>query len=288
MMKQRRFDIPFGSDVWISIVMGLMLFVTSLSLLVSVGVNRYIQDWNSAVQATFTLDLPHDSEDQLSEVIQVLKLQPEVEVIEILEKSYVQQMMFQMGVSSTEAPILIDFVISKDKLSTFDADKLLEDLKKITPQAELVKPVLTSPEALAMGKIVEVISLSFGVIMIGAMCAIIAFIMSAEVQTHERTIELFNLLGAPNYFISKIFQRYAAVILIKSFVLSVALNFCLFVAVSALCLGNSLCLKQELSWVTWGYVVLGIPALMMAIVQLIVPVTVLSCLKRKYNSSLYS
>lgn len=288
MMKQRRFDIPFGSDIWISIVLGLMLFVTSLSLLVSVGVNRYIQDWNSAVQATFTVELPHNSGTQLPDVIHMLKQQPEVEVIEILEKSYVQKMMFQMGLSSTDAPILIDFVISKEKLSTFDPDKLLDGLQKIIPHAALIKPVLTSPEALSMGKMVEVVSFSFGMIMIGAMCAIIAFIMYAEVQTHERTIELFNLLGAPNYFISKIFQKYAAVILIKSFVLSLALNFCLYIAVEAVCVEDSLHVRQELSWVTWSYVALGIPALMMAIVQFIVPVTVLSCLKKKYNNSLYA
>ncbi|MDP3936216.1 MAG: hypothetical protein Q8Q56_04450, partial [Alphaproteobacteria bacterium] len=282
MMKQRRFDIPFGSDVWISIVLGLMLFVTSLSLLVSVGVNRYIQDWNSAVQATFTVELPHNSGTQLPDVIHMLKEHSDIERIEVLEKSYVQKMMFQMGLSSSDAPILIDFVISKDKLSSFDADKLLDGLQKIIPHTVLIKPVLTSPEALEMGKIVEIVSLSFGMIMIGAMCAIIAFIMYAEVQTHERTIELFNLLGAPNYFISKIFQRYAAVILIKSFVLSLALNFCLYIAVEALYMGDSQYLRQELSWVMWGYVVFGIPALMMAIVQFIVPVTVLSCLKKKY------
>jgi hypothetical protein len=48
---------------------------------------------------------------------------------------------------------------------------------------------------------------------------------------------------------------------------------------------DGLHLRQELSWVTWGYVAFGIPALMMAIVQFIVPVTVLSCLKKKHNSS---
>lgn len=230
-MKQRRFDIPFGSDIWISIVLGLMLFVTSLSLLVSVGVNQYIQDWNSAVQATFTVELPHNSGTQLPDVVHMLKQHPDIERIEILEKSYVQKMMFQM---------------------------------------------------------VEIVSFSFGMIMIGAMCAIIAFIMYAEVQTHERTIELFNLLGAPNYFISKIFQKYAAVILIKSFVLSLALNFCLYIAIGAVCMEDGVYLRQELSWVTWTYVAFGIPALMMAIVQFIVPVTVLSCLKKKYRNSLYS
>lgn len=285
-MKQRRFDIPFGSDIWISIVLGLMLFVTSLSLLVSVGVNRYIQDWNSAVQATFTIELPHNSGTQLPDVIHMLKQQSDVEVIEILEKNYVQKMMFQMGVSSADAPILIDFVVSKDKLTTFDADKLLDGLQGVIPHTQLIKPVLTSPEALAMGKIIEITSLSFGIIMICAMCAIIAFIMYAEVQTHERTIELFNLLGAPNYFVSKIFQRYAAVILIKSFVLSLALNVCVYIAVGAMCMGDGLHLKQELSWVTWGYVAFGIPVLMMAIVQIIVPVTVLRCLKKKYKGSL--
>jgi cell division protein FtsX len=285
MMKQRRFDIPFGSDTLISIVLGLMLFITSLSLLVSIGVNRYIQDWNSSVQATFTIEIPNASGSQLPDVIHLLKQHSEIETVEILEKNYVQKMMLQIGLSSSEAPVIIDFVVDKNKLSSFDSSSMLDSLQKIIPNADLNKPVLTSPEALAMGGIVETISLWFGMIMIGAMCAVIAFLMYSEVQTHERTIELFNLLGAPNYFISKIFQRYAAIILVKSFVLSLGLNTCMLVAAKTLFIIDNLYIRQELSWITWGYVVLGVPALMMAIVQVIVPVTVINSLKKKYNAS---
>ncbi len=284
-MKQRRFDIPFGSDTLISIVLGLMLFITSLSLLVSIGVNRYIQDWNSSVQATFTIEIPNASGAQLPDVIHLLKQHSEIETVEILEKNYVQKMMLQIGLSSSEAPVIIDFVVDKNKLSSFDSSSMLDSLQKIIPNADLNKPVLTSPEALAMGGVVETISLWFGMIMIGAMCAVIAFLMYSEVQTHERTIELFNLLGAPNYFISKIFQRYAAIILVKSFVLSLGLNSCMFVAAKTLFIIDNLYIRQELSWITWGYVVLGVPALMMAIVQVIVPVTVINSLKKKYNAS---
>lgn len=288
MMKQRRFDIPFGSDTLISIVLGLMLFITSLSLLVSIGVNNYIQDWNSSAEATFTVELPQAAAAQLPDVVNLLKQHPDIEVIEILEKTYVQKMMLQIGLSSAEAPIIIDFAVNADTVATFDAENMLDRLQKIIPNADLTKPVLTSPEALAMGRMVETISLWFGMIMIVAMCAIIAFLMYSEVQTHERTIELFNLLGAPNYFISKIFQRYAAVILVKSFVLSVAFNSCLFTAVKVMFANDNLYIRQELSWVAWVYVVLGVPALMMAIVQVIVPVTVINCLKKKYNTSVHA
>lgn len=288
MIKQHRFDIPFGSDLYVSLVLGLMLFMTSLSLLVSVGVNQYIQQWNAATQATFTVELSHSASTQLPDVILLLKQTPEIDVIEVLDKSYVQKMMFQLGVSAANAPILIDFVVSKERLSTFDADKLSEKIQQIIPDSTLIKPVLTSPEALAMGNLVEVVSLWFGMIMMLTMCAIIAFLMYSEVQTHERTIELFNLLGAPNYYISKIFQRYAAVILIKSFVISIALNVCVFLVVSSLALEDGGYIRRELSWLTWGYVALGLPSVMMAIIQIIVPVTVLSCLKKKYYVSLHA
>lgn len=283
MMRQRRFDIPFGSDLLISVVMGLMLFVTSLSLLVSVGVNQYIQQWNAATQATFTVELSPNAGTQLPDVILLLKQTPEIELIEVLDKNYVQKLMFEMGISSSSAPILVDFVVSKDRLNAFDADKLLDKLHQLIPDSSLIKPVLTSPEALALGNMIEAISLGFGIIMILAMCAMIAFLMYSEVQTHDRTIELFNLLGAPNYYISKIFQRYAAVILIKSFLLSIALNICVFFGVSILSIEDGGYIQRELSWVTWAYVALGLPAVMMAIIQFIVPVTVLSCLKKKYN-----
>jgi cell division protein FtsX len=285
MIKQRRFDIPFGSDLFISMVMGLMLFVTSLSLLVSVGVNHYIQGWNSATQATFTVELSHNAGTQLPDVVLLLKQTPDIERIEVLDKNYVQKMMLDLGISASNVPILIDFVVSKDRLSAFEADKLSEKIQQIIPDSTLVKPVLTSPEALGMGNMIEVISLGFGIVMILTMCAMIAFLMYSEIQTHERTIELFNLLGAPNYYISKIFQRYAAVILMKSFVLSLLLNICVFMAVSVLPIEDGGYIRRELSWVTWGYVALGLPAVMMAIVQFIVPVTVLSCLKKKYYVS---
>lgn len=285
-MKQRRFDIPFGSDMWISTVLGLMLFITSLSLLVSIGINRYIQDWNTSTQATFTLELPHQTGNQLPDVMQVLKQHPEIEMIEILDKTYVQKLMFQLGIAASDAPILIDVIISKDHLSQFDADKLLSEIQNIIPKTSIVKPVLTSPEALSLAKMVEVISFGFGLIMMITMCAIIAFLMYSEVQTHERTIELFNLLGAPNYFISKIFQGYASTILLKSFLLSLALNMCLYYGTYILCIGESIYITQRLSWLTWSYVVFGIPLLMVTIIQFIVPITVLSCLKKKYNNSL--
>jgi cell division protein FtsX len=265
-----------------------MLFITSLSLLLSIGINHYIQNWNTSVQATFTLELPHQSGVELPDVIQVIKQYSEIEKVEILDKTYVQKLMFQMGIAATEAPILIDVIVTKEQLSNFDADKLLGDVQKIIPNAAIIKPVLTSPEALSMAKVIEAISLGFGLIMIIAMCAIIAFLMYSEVQTHERTIQLFNLLGAPNYFISKIFQGYVLTILLKSFFLSLAFNLCLYYGTYVLFLGESIHFTQELSWVTWAYVVFGIPILMVAIIQVIVPVTVLSCLKKKYNNSLHA
>jgi cell division protein FtsX len=287
-MKQRRFDIPFGSDIWISTVLGLMLFITSLSLLVSIGINHYIQDWNTSTQATFTLELPHESGNQLPDVMQVLKQRSEIEMIEILDKTYIQKLMFQLGIAASDAPILIDFIVSKDHLSQFDADKLLSDVRKVVPKTVIINPVLTSPEALSLAKMVEIVSFGFGLIMMITMCAIIAFLMYSEVQTHERTIELFNLLGAPNYFISKIFQGYASSILLKSFLLSLALNICLYYSTYALYIGESIYITQRLSWVTWGYIVFGIPLLMVTIIQFIVPITVLSCLKKKYNNSVHA
>ncbi|MCP5322464.1 MAG: hypothetical protein H6492_00425 [Candidatus Paracaedibacteraceae bacterium] len=286
-MKQRRFDIPFGSDVWISIVLGLMLFVTSISLIVSVGVNQYIQDWNTSAQATFTIELPHKSDILMPEVMQVLKQYPEVESVSVLDKSYVQKLMFQLGVASIDAPILIDFIVSKDVLLNFDSDKILNALQKIIPQTSIIKPVLTSQEALSMAQVVGYIAFGFGVIMVVAMCAIIAFLMYSEVQTHERTIDLFNLLGAPNYFISKIFQNYVFLILVKAFLLSLALNVCLYYASYIVYMGDTY-LARGITWITWAYIVLGIPVLMVSVIQLIVPVTVLSCLKNKYNNSLHA
>lgn len=286
MIKQKRFDIPFGSDIWISAVLGLMLFITSLSLLVSISINKYIQDWNTSVQATFTLELPHQSEQHIPEIMQTLKKYPAIESIKVLDKTYVQKLMLQLGIASIDAPVLIDFVVSKEQFSNFDSDKVLVDIQKILPASSMMKPVLTSPDALSMARTVETLSFGFGFIMVIAMCLTIAFVTYSEVQTHEKTIELFNLLGAPNYFISKIFQQYTSLILLKSFLLSLALNACIYYGIYISYLTDNAYGLFTLSWEVWAYIVLGIPVLMIAIIQLIVPITVLGSLKKKYNKSL--
>jgi len=286
MITQQGRDIAFGSNLWVSSIFGIMLFMTGLSLLVSIGINQYIQTWNTSVQATFTLELPSQTEQRMPDIMQAFKDYPEIESIAVLDKAYVEKLMLEIGVASSKTPILIDFIVSKEQLSSFNSDKVLADIRKIVPDSSIVKPVVTSPEALAMARMIELIAFGFGFTMMIAMCAMIAFVTYSEVQTHERTIGLFNLLGAPNYYIARIFQKYASIILVKGILISLALNICLYYVTYVLYLDEDAYLIQELPWVSWVYSVFGIPVLMIAIIQFIVPMTVLSCLKKKYKNSL--
>ncbi len=287
-MKPGRFDIPFGSDFWMSLVLGLMFFITSLALLVSIGVNQHIHDWNTSVQATFTLELPPQIDNELPEAISVLRQHPEVDQVHVLDKTYVQKLMLQLGVSGADSPILVDFIVAKDMLPTFDADSILSDIQNVVPDAQLIKPALVSPEALIIAERVQTAAFGFGVIMVAALCLILAFLIHSEVQVHNRTISLFNLLGAPNYFISKIFQKYMTWTLFKAFFLSALLNCAFYYLLSNVANDEGFYMLRSFSPLIWGYVIFGVPILIMSLAQIIVPMTVMRSLKKLYYTSLHA
>lgn len=287
-MKSRRFDVPFGSDTWISLALGLMFFITSLSLLVSLSINQHTLDWNTSVQATFTIELPSSAQDSLPEVKHVLHQHPEIEHVHILDQNYVQKLMLQLGISGSNSPILIDFVVSKDLLTSFDADALLSDIQQVIPDSTLIKPVLVSPEALAIAERVQYAAFGFGLIMLIALCLILMFLIYAETQAHTRTISLFNLLGAPNYFISNVFRKYITWMLIKAFVLSLLLNGLFYHTLIYYINNDAFHILRSFSPLIWAYVIIGIPVLVICLAQLIVPITVVRFLKRHYSNSLHA
>lgn len=286
MIKQRRFDIPFGSDIWISFIIGLMLFLTSFCLLVSIGANKYIQDWHIAANGTFSVEMPAQKGEFLQPVLQTLKSQPDVQDVYVLDKSYVEQLMMQIGVSGANAPILVDFVVPLDKIDTFDADKLLVKLQAVVPEVSLIRPALVSPESLAVARLVESLSLGFGILVLMVMCVTIGFVCYSEVQTHARTIKLFNLLGAPNHFIIGILQRYISVVLLKALALTVFLSVCGYYIIDLMYMGAGLYLGNLPTYV-WLYVVLGVPVLIAIMVRVIVPTTVLKSLRKIYNNVMH-
>lgn len=284
MIRQRRFDIPFGSDFWISVVIGLMLFLTSFCLLVSIGANRYIQDWHIAANGTFSVELAPSKGEFLQPVLQTLKSHPDVQDVYVLDKGYVEQLMMQIGISGANAPVLIDFVVPLDKIESFDSDSLLVKLQAIVPDANLIKPALVAPESLAVAKLVESLSFGFGLTVLLLMCAIISFVCYSEIQAHSRTIRLFNLLGAPNGFIVGIFQKYVSIILLKALVLTLVLSLGVYYIIDLMYVSSGLYLGALPAYI-WIYVVLGVPILIAIMVRVIVPTTILKTLHKNYNNS---
>lgn len=282
MIKQRRFDIPFGSDFWISVVVGLMLFLTSFCLLVSIGANRYIQDWHIAANGTFSVEIPPSQGEFLQPVVNTLKSHPDVQDVYVLDKSYVEQLMMQIGVSGANAPVLIDFVVPLEKIDSFESDALLVKLQAIVSNVNLIKPALVAPESLAVARLVESLSFGFGLTVLLMMCIVISFVCYSEIQAHSRTIRLFNLLGAPNKFIVSIFQKYISIILLKSLFLTLVLSFVGYYVVDLMYVGSGLYLGALPAYI-WVYVVLGVPILITIMVRVIVPTTILKTLHKNYN-----
>lgn len=287
-MRTGRFDIPFGSDTWVSLALGLMLFITSLSILVSISVNQHTLDWHTSIQATFTLELPASSEEKLPEVQQILHQHPDIRHVHVLDQNYVEKLMLQLGISNTNSPVLIDFVVSKSLLSSFDADGLLSNVQKIAPQAALIKPVLASPDTIAITEKVQIAAFGFGVIMLTALCFILVFLIYSETQVHTRTISLFNLLGAPNYFISNIFRKYIIWMLVKSLIVSLLLNGLCYHIFIYYVHHDTFHILRSFSPLVWGYIIIGIPTLFICLAQIIVPLIVVRFLKKHYDNTLHA
>ncbi|WP_374762878.1 cell division protein FtsX [Yunchengibacter salinarum] len=197
-------------------LIAVMLFLSSLSLVLATGVGRGLERWSSGLATTLSVQLVepdravHDR--QKTEVLAMLRATPGVEQARVMAESQVMDMLspwlgdLPRG-SGLPVPTLIDVTLKKP--GAINPDALAERLKAIAPGARLDDHKAWLSRLLDLARLVQMVLLASLVMVVLATVAIVVFGCRAGLASHRGAIEIMHLMGAEDGTIARAFdERY--------------------------------------------------------------------------------
>lgn len=210
-------DLPFDHDAasrYVPWIIGLMIFLSILSLAGSNMVSQQLSHWEGAFSKGFTVEMPlkyqggevidsRDSQEKM--LLKVLQGMSGVEEARLISKSVLSPFLdpfadYQADVVVVDVTLRPGFEVNlsqaRSELKTFD-NLTLRDHK------EWRETTLNfAYSAIFTGILIACL---IGI----AAVATIIFVTRTGLQVHHKTIEVMHLVGAQHQFIAQQFQRYA-------------------------------------------------------------------------------
>lgn len=286
-MSQKRFEIQFSSDRWITIVLGVMLFLASLSFFAGLGLNKYVIGWNETMNATFTVQVPQDKKKEidLEKILARINNYAGVKKAKFVDASHIENILKELGIENTTPSFYVDVSILDEDLRDFNFNDFKEEVEKIGQQILIEKPLAPSQDTIALTMLLQKLSLSFSMILFVSILLMTGVTTYAEIQTHQRTINILSLIGAPNTYIAKLFQKYTSSFTLKAILLSVALEFIVFTSIYFGYSGRGLTISSLINWHEALYIFICIPLTVFILTSLITPTAVLFSLKKQHKNA---
>lgn len=286
-MSQKRFDIQFSSDRWISTVLGIMLFLAGMSFFAGLGLNKYVMGWSETMNATFTVQVPQDKkkELELEKVLTRINNYTGVKKAKFVDASHIENMLNELGMESTAPSFYVDVSLHDEDLSHFNFEAFKQEVEKIGQPIFIEKPTPPSDDTIALTKLLQKLSLSFSMILLISILLTTGITIYAEIQTHQHTINILSLIGAPNTYISKLFQKYTSSFTTKAILLSVALECFAFAFLYFSYSEKGLTISGLIAWQGALYVLICIPLVVFLLTFLITPAAVIFSLKKQHKNA---
>lgn len=213
MQKFLKADIPFEKDDttrFMPWVVALMVFLATLFLSLSLGVKGAINQWDQAVAATLTIQIPA-SEKADANVDKILKLLGDEPAVAVATPVPVEHTLSLLetwlgeGNVSPAMPIprLIDVELVPDV--EINLTGLSAIIEQTVPGAKMDDHKLWLADLVSFGQSIRKISFGILALVAGVAMAILIFATRSSMAIHHDTIELLHLIGARDNYIAKQF-----------------------------------------------------------------------------------
>lgn len=210
-------EIPFhkGSPRLIPWIISLMIYLATLSVALSITIQRFIENWQSQTGQNFTISVPaQESIASNTESPSPALPSPQQEILNTLKnipqiKSAQVMAFHHSSLSPTDdASIPTRIEVKLFPQQQIELRDLEEKLSSLAPGIMIQNQSIIKQNIIGFSEIVRVGSLGFaGLITFIAMITI-AFITHTGLTLHEEAIDILQLLGARNSYIAKQFQRH--------------------------------------------------------------------------------
>ncbi len=195
-------------------VIGVMLFLCTLSLTGSFAIGSGLEKWSTSLTANLTVQIvvkdPIERERQTSAALRLLNATPGIEKATMLADSEILALLSpwlgDMPIDSNlPIPTLIDIKLAENS-ARVDTTALTERLKATAAGAQLDDHQAWMTQILELAAVVQILLTGVVVMVVLSTVAIVIFGCRAGLATHHESISIMHHMGAEDKMIAKAFD----------------------------------------------------------------------------------
>ncbi len=215
-----RSDLPLGRDaasVFLPAIIGFMVFLATLALAGSLGLDNLLARWRSQIESAFTVELPRVEGEsaaataaRLRAVMGALEALPEIQRASLLDETEKARLLApwlgpDIGSLDLPLPDLISIVLRPG--ASIDPAVLAAKLARLSPGASIDDHGRWRGAIAGISRTARLAALGLLVLVGTAAVLTVVFVARAGLASHRGAIEILHLVGAHDAYIAGQFQR---------------------------------------------------------------------------------
>jgi cell division transport system permease protein len=293
-MAMLRNDLPLGKDGsgrFLPWIVGAMVYLAALALAGALAAGELVSGWRAELTGALTIELPHpveatdlDRQARLDLALAVVTATPGVAGADVIGPEAMAALIgpwLGPDADAADLPLPDLIAVEIEPGAEIDTAALAQRLAEAVPEARLDdhRDWLSRAERLAwLVRLLAALVLG----LVGAAAALaVLFVTRTGLDIHREVIELVHLLGAPDSYIARQFQRHALVQGFAGGTLGLAAGIATVSAIGWLAqkLGGDLLPLVRLGWGDWA-IIAGLPGAAALVALLTARIAVLHALGR--------
>jgi cell division transport system permease protein len=292
-MTAARRGIPLDRDISSRILpwlLAIMVYLIALALFSVLSMNKISGQWDSALSAHITVQLPPaelapaDQTVDVEAILELLRQRPEIAAAELLDKADIDRLMEPwLGTPETTLSIPLPrlIAVTLHPATQLDVRTLSQEIRNLALDALVVDHKKGLEGLIDLAGWIRLISA--GVIVLIAVSAVLMAVLITKMglAAHAPVIELLHLMGAEDRYVAEQFQRHALSGGLMGGLIGLALSLATFAIIEQITRGldHSLVPNLSFSAVQWA-ILFTLPLVAAGVTTLTVRLTVQSNLSR--------
>jgi cell division transport system permease protein len=292
-MKTARRGIPLDRDISSRILpwlLAIMVYLIALALFSVLSMNKISGQWDSALSAHITVQLPPaeltpaDQPVDVEAILELLRSRPGIASVKLLDKADIDRLM-EPWLGTPEATFSIPLpqliAVTLQPAAQIDARALSQEIRNISIDALVVDHKKGLEGLIDLAGWIRLISA--GVIVLIGVSAILMAVLITKMglAAHAPVIELLHLMGAEDRYVAEQFQRHALSGGLMGGLIGLALSLATFAVIEQITRGLDHSLVPNLSFSALQWAILfTLPLAAAGVTTLTVRLTVRRSLAR--------
>jgi cell division transport system permease protein len=292
-MKSARRGIPLDRDISSRILpwlIAIMVYLIALALFSVLSMNKISGQWDSALSAHITVQLPPaeltpaDQPVDVEAILELLQSRPGIASAKLLDKADIDRLMEPwLGTPETtfSMPLPQLIAVTLQPAAQVDTHALSQEIRNISIDALVVDHKKGLEGLIDLAGWIRLISA--GVIVLIGVSAILMAVLITKMglAAHAPVIELLHLMGAEDRYVAEQFQRHALIGGLMGGLIGLALSLATFAIIEQITRGLDHSLVPNLSFSALQWAILfTLPLAAAGVTTLTVRLTVQRSLAR--------